>query len=587
MFARAAICLMLLFFAGAAFAQDAKNRVALVIGNAAYKRSALANPVNDARLMAEKLKAQGFEVSAAYDAGQRDMKRAVQSFAASLRERGKDAVAFIFYAGHGVQVKGENYLIPVDEQIKSEGDVDIDAVSLSSIMSMLENTQTRLAIVVLDACRDNPFGYARGGLRGLARVDAPSGSLVAFSTAPGKAALDGPDGVNSHYTAAQAMAEPGLKIEEVFKKVRIAVREKTGGEQTPWESTSLTGDFYPAGAKAPTPAAAAATEPTPATSQLITASKPGPQPALQYEDEAQHLVRTFTAQKDTLSFSVAISPDARFGLSGNSDGTLNLWELSTGRELRSFGRHNGFIEAVAFSPSGRFALSGSWDKTLKLWDIASGSELRSFPGHTGDVFSVAISPDGRAALSGSLDKTLKLWDIASGHELRSFTGHTGDVRSVAFSPDGRLALSGSGDQTMRLWDIETGRHIRSFGDTNEIHSVAISPDGRMALSGGGNLKLWDIASGNLIRIFRITDQDPKHYWVELVAFTPDGRLMMSGGCNLYSGKVCDAHILKLWVVRTGELAQEFVGRKMVISRDGRFVLSTDYDLSLKLWDLSR
>ncbi len=222
MAARAAICLILLFFADAAHAQDAKNRVALVIGNAAYKRAALANPVNDAKLMAERLKAQGFEVSAAYDAGQRDMKRAVQSFAAALRERGKDAVAFIFYAGHGVQVKGENYLIPVDEQIKSEADVDIDAVSLSSIMSMLENTQTRLAIVVLDACRDNPFGYARGGLRGLARVDAPSGSLVAFSTAPGKAALDGPDGVNSYYTAAlaQAMAEPGLKIEGAHRGAR-------------------------------------------------------------------------------------------------------------------------------------------------------------------------------------------------------------------------------------------------------------------------------------------------------------------------------------------------------------------------------
>ena len=206
--ARAAICFVPSFFAGAAFADDAKNRVALVIGNSAYQRAALANPVNDAKLMAERLEAQGFEVSASYDAGQREMKHAVQGFAASLRERGKDVVAFIFYAGHGVQVKGENYLIPVDERIKSEADVDIDAVSLSSIMSMLENTQTRLAIVVLDACRDNPFGYARGGLRGLARVDAPSGSLVAFSTAPGKAALDGPEGGNSHYTAALARRWP-------------------------------------------------------------------------------------------------------------------------------------------------------------------------------------------------------------------------------------------------------------------------------------------------------------------------------------------------------------------------------------------
>ncbi len=167
MFLRAAICLILLFFAGAAFAEDTQSRIALVIGNSAYSRAALANPVNDAKLMGKRLEAQGFEVIASYDAGQGEMKRAVQSFSASLRKRGKDAVAFIFYAGHGVQVKGENYLIPVDEQIKSEADVDIDAVSLSSIMSMLENTQTRLAIVVLDACRDNPFAFARGGQRGL------------------------------------------------------------------------------------------------------------------------------------------------------------------------------------------------------------------------------------------------------------------------------------------------------------------------------------------------------------------------------------------------------------------------------------
>ncbi len=248
-FARFIVCFALLLLGGGAFAEEARNRVALVIGNSAYARAPLANPVNDARLMAAKLKAQGFEAIELYDANQRDMKRAVQTFAATLRQRGKDAAAFIFYAGHGVQVKGENYLIPVDARIESEGDVAINSVSLSDIMSMLENTETRLAVVVLDACRDNPFGYARGGLRGLARVDAPSGSLVAFSTAPGKAAVDGPAGGNSYYTAAlaQAMAEPGLKIEEVFKRVRVAVRAQTKGEQTPWESTSLTGDFYPAG----------------------------------------------------------------------------------------------------------------------------------------------------------------------------------------------------------------------------------------------------------------------------------------------------------------------------------------------------
>src|SRR5208337_190072 len=116
MFLRAAICFVLLVLSGAAIAKDVKNRVALIMGNSKYMRVPLANPINDARLIAAKLKAQGFEVFAFYDAGQRDMKRAVQSFAATLRERGKDVEAFIFYAGHGVQVRGENYLIPVDAQ---------------------------------------------------------------------------------------------------------------------------------------------------------------------------------------------------------------------------------------------------------------------------------------------------------------------------------------------------------------------------------------------------------------------------------------------------------------------------------------
>jgi hypothetical protein len=225
-----------------------ERRIALIMGNSAYKQTPLANSASDARLMASRLRSQQFTVFDHYDAGQKDMKRAVQAFSQKIQEAGGDAVVFIYYAGHGVQVKGENYLIPVDANIHTEGDIDIDAVSVSSVMSMLDSTHPRLSVVVLDACRTNPFGYSRSADRGLARVDAPSGSLVAFSTAPGRAAKDG-DGGNSPYTAAlaQTLGEPGLKIEEVFKKVRVAVQAATNGEQVPWETTSLTGDFYPAG----------------------------------------------------------------------------------------------------------------------------------------------------------------------------------------------------------------------------------------------------------------------------------------------------------------------------------------------------
>jgi hypothetical protein len=241
----------LIFFVHSVLPAQAEKRAALVIGNSTYARAPLPNAANDARLMAESLKMQGFEVFTFYNAGQKEMKRAVTVFTSALKEKGKDTVALLYYAGHGVQVKGENYLIPADANIEKEADVDIESVGVSSLMSALEQSETRLNIIVLDACRTNPFGYARSAQRGLARIDAPSGSIVAFSTAPGKAAQDGENG-NSPYTAALAKAfgQAGLKIEDVFKQARVAVTEQTRGEQTPWESTSLMGDFYPAGKNA-------------------------------------------------------------------------------------------------------------------------------------------------------------------------------------------------------------------------------------------------------------------------------------------------------------------------------------------------
>jgi len=245
---RAAAYFFIFLWSGVACADDTRDRLALVIGNAAYQRATLKNPVSDAKLMAERLRSLGFEVFPAYDASQRDMKRALQNFSATLHKRGKPVIAFIFYAGHGVQLKAENYLVPIDEHIENEGDVDLDTISLSSVMSVLSNTKLQLSVVVLDSCRDNPFAFSRSIERGLARADAPIGSLVAFSTSPGKVAFDG-QGDNSYYTAAlaKALTEPGLKIEDVFKSVRKSVRAQTHNEQTPWESTSLVDDFYPAG----------------------------------------------------------------------------------------------------------------------------------------------------------------------------------------------------------------------------------------------------------------------------------------------------------------------------------------------------
>ena len=225
----------------------AERRVALVIGNSDYRRvPKLANPTNDATLMAQALEEVGFEVIAETNADRRTMARAIKAFGRTLRAAGPETVGLFFYAGHGVQASGANYLLPLTAEVVDEADLEIEAVSAQWVLSQMESAGNALNMVILDACRNNPYrGSFRAATRGLARMDAPSGSLVAYSAGPGKVAHDG-IGRNSPYTAAlaAAMTKPGLDIEDVFKTVRRSVEAETNGGQTPWEESSLKGDFY-------------------------------------------------------------------------------------------------------------------------------------------------------------------------------------------------------------------------------------------------------------------------------------------------------------------------------------------------------
>lgn len=240
----------------------AEPRMALVIGNSAYQTvTELPNPANDAKAVAELLAAAGFEVTTAPDLGQAEMRRAIGDFSARVAEKGADTVALVFYAGHGLQVDGENFLVPVDARITRESDVPLQTVRLADVMNALAAVPSRTRIVILDACRNNPFSEINKVVgRGLAIVDAPSGSIVSYSTAPGSEAEDG-EGTNSPYTQALlgVAREPGMPIEQAFKRVRYAVHQATSGRQTPWESSSLTADFvfFPGASAATTPSVAA------------------------------------------------------------------------------------------------------------------------------------------------------------------------------------------------------------------------------------------------------------------------------------------------------------------------------------------
>jgi len=244
----------------------AEKRVALVIGNSAYKNVArLDNPRNDARLMADTLKSLGFTLvgnGAQIDLDKPAVDRAVQAFGAQLR--GAD-VGLFYYAGHGVQVRGANYLVPVDANPTSEADVDFQMLDTNAVLRQMEVAGTKLNLVILDACRNNPFGgrSLRAVDSGLAQMRAPEGTLISFATQPGNVAKDGSDG-NSPYTKAltQTIRKPGVGIFEALNEVGLAVKRSTGGTQEPWFSSSpIDGTFFFA-APAPPPAAPAVSAPS-------------------------------------------------------------------------------------------------------------------------------------------------------------------------------------------------------------------------------------------------------------------------------------------------------------------------------------
>lgn len=219
-------------------------RHALVIGNNRYQNAPLQNPVNDARAIAGELKASGFDVTLLLDTGRDAMLNAIEKYGNQLAAR--KAVGLFYYAGHGAQLAWRNYLVPVDAVIKSIDDMPARAVELNALLQSLIKAKNPMNVIVLDACRDNPFGKALSAEhKGLSQFDAPSGSLLAYATSPGNVASDGA-GSNGLYTEnlLRELKVPDAKIEDIFKRVRLAVRRRSNGEQIPWESTSLEEDFY-------------------------------------------------------------------------------------------------------------------------------------------------------------------------------------------------------------------------------------------------------------------------------------------------------------------------------------------------------
>ncbi|WP_454620412.1 caspase family protein [Bradyrhizobium cenepequi] len=582
--ARTAIWAFLLLLTGAmpAYAGD---RVALVIGNGSYQHAPLlANPSNDASDISVALERLSFKVTLLINGSYDGTRRALIDF--GRRAQGAE-IAIIYFAGHGIQIGGENWLIPIDAQLETDINVANEAISLQSMARAVSNT-SKLGLVILDACRTNPFipkmrstNMSRAVDRGFSRVEPSDNVLIAYAARDGTTAQDGM-GRNSPFTRSllNNIETPGLEIRFLFATVRDEVMASTNREQQPYIYGSLSKEMvYLMGLSGSTSNVSPVGPPPapPTTAMLPSANQPSSSAAVTpkaplhatavAEVQAKYRDWTVTSQQrdEQKYWAVAISRDGKLIASGGNDKSVKIWNAENGSLIQTLKGHTDRVWAIAISPDGKFIVSGSNDKSIKIWDASTGTLIRTLQGHTESVLSLAISSDSKWILSssGERDNSIKIWDASSGILTRTIRGHTNTVRAIAFSPDGRWIVSGSYDTSIKIWAMADGRLLRTLkGNKGSVFDLAISSDGRWIVSanGAGAIQVWNAITGSLERTL-----DSDH--VQAVAITPDSGQIISGE---------DYKPVKLWNLASGVLVRslQVAGRPIAIYPDGsKFVVA--------------
>jgi WD40 repeat protein len=320
--------------------------------------------------------------------------------------------------------------------------------------------------------------------------------------------------------------------------------------------------------------------------------------------------------------AVAFSPDRQYLLSATHQKAV-LWEVATGKRVRTLKKHAGWITAISFSSDGRYAVSGGDDQTVQLWEVATGRYIHTFTGHSGSINAVALSDDGKRVLSGSSTGEIKLWDAATGKAGPPLPKQAGGITSLAFSPGGNHLVATGNDVAMRLWETRTGRQVRTFLGYKPISRAVFHPGGRYLLSGNnapgaGSVTLWEAATGEEVQFFGWN-----HYQVTAASFSPDGNYFLLGGpgkaTKLWgtgTGKETPAfappadssacftfspdgrylftdhrHAVRMWEVATGKAVRTFTGhtgaiRFITTSPDGKHVFSGSLDGTLRQWEVA-
>lgn len=613
---------------------EAEVRVALVIGNGAYQNvPRLPNPTNDANDVAAALKRDGFDTILATDLDKDQMDEATIKFAKASRTAD---VAMFYYSGHALQFAGVNYLAPVDAKLTDEADLR-RMVRVDEIVSDLQQAKN-LRILVLDSCRNDPLadelkrsiGKTRALplQRGLAKMDAPQGMIVAYSTQAGTEADDGA-GRNSPYTASFLKEiEDKEEIGTIFRRISKDVYEATNHRQLPELSLSLIGEFYLRGKlevnigpdqshQAPdtakddfaatqsidTPGAWAAflkKHPDGFYASLakerqaklsagnapaqIRPSVPESSPSGEVRQKYREWFPSLKELRTGAPRTVAISPDGSAIVADGPDNKVKVWSLGDGRLIQSLA-HPSSVNTLAISKDGRTIVTGSSDGSVRAWDMMTGRLLQTLVGSdsssaTSGIWGLAITNDGKRVISCGLGG-IRVSEIDAGALPRNIPAY---CSGMVVSPNDRDVFSIDNFATqvnVEVHDLASGNWHRGFfpehQHAEQINALAISPDGRTLVTASNDrtLKVWDLRKRKLLRtLWGHSD------WVVSVAISPDGKEVASGS---------DDGTLIIWDMATGDTLHTMrmpAGRPKALAyfSTGRFIVAGTMDNTFQIWD---